>query len=237
MDLKNGSLRDLVDKIIEIDSYKSKMGDDKDIVTLAFSVRTSEPANDLMKFLENGYPFILDSDVTPGEQSDGYYRVFVEIERNKDIVENILEIAYGVKELTALEKLKFRYHKNFRSMPVDQDSLQEMVPTDPDSYESKISEVHMENYKNFFSKSYLESVEMYDDNLVIRKPFADPLSFEFIDFTDTDNVETIIKESFNINGYPEIVFLTKYIGDYNISKYGDKIVFDNNGKSLILKRI
>ena len=41
---------------------------------------------------------------------------------------------------------------------------------------------------------------------------------------------------FNVNAFAEILFLTKYLGDYNISKYGDKIVFENKGHSLVVKR-
>jgi hypothetical protein len=40
-----------------------------------------------------------------------------------------------------------------------------------------------------------------------------------------------------MKSYPEILFLTKYFGDYNISKYGDNFVFENQGKGLVLKRI
>ena len=46
-----------------------------------------------------------------------------------------------------------------------------------------------------------------------------------------------LNEVFNVNAYPEMLFLTKYIGDYNISKYGDKLVFENEDKALVLKRI
>ena len=76
----------MVDNIIEIDSYKSKMGNDADIVTLAFSIHGNEPAKDLENFIEKGYPFVLDADVTSGEQSDGTYKVFVEIERSKETI-------------------------------------------------------------------------------------------------------------------------------------------------------
>ena len=79
MGLHNNDLDSLVNNIIEIDSYKSKMGNDSDIVTLAFSVLGEEPAKDLENFLEKGYPFVLDADVSSGEQSDGMYKVFVEI--------------------------------------------------------------------------------------------------------------------------------------------------------------
>ena len=51
------------------------MGDDKDIITLAFSVNGDSPAKDLENFIEKGYPFVLDADVSSGEQSDGSYKV------------------------------------------------------------------------------------------------------------------------------------------------------------------
>ena len=35
----------------------------------------------------------------------------------------------------------------------------------------------------------------------------------------------------------EVIFLTKYLGDYNITKYGDTVVLTNEGYNLHLKRI
>ena len=67
----------------------------------------NEPAKDLENFIEKGYPFVLDADVTSGEQSDGTYKVFVEIERNKDVPEcKYIELADGVKKLSGLDDLK-----------------------------------------------------------------------------------------------------------------------------------
>ena len=79
MGLRAADLKNMVYDIFEIDSFKSKMGDDRDIVTLAFSVKEKEAAKDLENFLEKGYDFILDADATAGEQSDGTYKVFVEM--------------------------------------------------------------------------------------------------------------------------------------------------------------
>ena len=42
MSLRQDDLHDLVDHIIEIDSYKSKMGSDSDIITVAFSTKTKD---------------------------------------------------------------------------------------------------------------------------------------------------------------------------------------------------
>ena len=122
-----GDLIHLVDNILEIDSYKSKMGNDRDIVTLAFSVNGKEPATDLENFIEKGYPFVLDADVTSGEQSDGTYKVFVEIERNKDIGTQVMEIADGVGKLANVDNLRFRYYKNFKSKELTSENLTEEI--------------------------------------------------------------------------------------------------------------
>lgn len=238
MGLRNGDLRDLVYNIFEIDSYASKMGADKDIVTLSFSLKEKNAANDLMQFLENGYNFILDADATPGEQSDGTYKVFVELERNKEVPGQIIEILDGVKSLSHLEDFKFRYYKNFRSRSADIDSLNEFVPVDPDNYGIKVNESNLDNYRNFFNRSYLDSVDMIDDTLIIKKAFSDPIAFEFLDYGDREEVLEAIDEPMNIlESYPEIMFLTKYLGDYNICKYGRKLVLENLSKALVLKRI
>jgi len=237
MTLVKGDLHDMLDDVFEIDSYASKMGDDKDIVTLSFSLRTKEAAEDLNSFIEKGYANVLDADVTAGEQSDGSYKVFVELERNKHIVDNIMEILDGAKKISDVNKFRFRYYKNFRSKPATEDNLNSIIPTDPEQYGLVKQETTMENYKNFFNRSFVEEVDMLDDIVKIKKAYADPLFFKFIDIDNKDNVLNNLQESFNMQDFAEILFLTKYIGDYNISKYGDKLIFENKDKALVLKRI
>jgi hypothetical protein len=238
MGLRQGDLKDLVYHIFEIDAYASKMGDDKNIITLSFTVKDKPPADDLVKFLEGGYSFILDSDVTAGEQSDGNYRVFVEIERDKSANKNIMEIVDGITKLVEVEDFKFRYYKGFRSHDVTIENLDREVPLDPDNYGITVSESNLNNYKNFFSNSYVEDIVMEDNVLTITKAYADKLMFEFVDFGETTKTVNRITESLDImNSYPEIIFLTKYLGDYNICKYGDKLVFENSKNTLVLKRV
>lgn len=236
MGLIAGDLKHLVYDIFEIDSFKSKMGDDKNIVVLSLSARTKESANDLMNFLEKGYPFVLDADVTSGEQADGSYKVFVELERNKDIPDQIVEIVDGVKKLSDLDEMRFRYYKSFQSSPVDSQTVSETVPLDNDAYDIKVNESNMENYKNFFNKSYMEKLYVFNENLHIKKAYADTLVFEIKDFGKTEDIQKQITENFNVNSFAEIIFLTKYLGDYNISKYGDKILIENNGYTVVTLR-
>ena len=233
MGLVKDDLKFLVDNIIEIDSYKSKMGSDEDIVTLAFSVKGQDPAKDLENFVEKGYPFVLDADVSSGEQSDGTYKVFIEMERNKDISMQILEIADGVKKLADVENLRFRYHKNFKSKDLTDENINETIPLDADTYNSKIKEVQLENYKNYFTNSYAESIDLKDDVLTVKNTYAQPISFKVMDFGKGIDM----KESINMEDMAEVIFLTKYLGDYNINKYGKDLVLENQGYVLKLRRI
>lgn len=238
MGLRKSDLKELVHHIFEIDEYASKMGDDKNIITLSFTVKSKDPADDLVRFLEGGYSFILDADVTAGEQDDGTYRVFVELERDKDGNKNIMEIVDGVTKLADLEKVKFRYYKGFKSFSATLDNLDREVPLDPDNYGITVSESNLNNYKNFFNNSFIDDIVMEDNILTIKKAYADKLVFEFVDFGETFKTVKRINESMDImNSYPEILFLTKYIGDYNICKYGDKLVFENDDSTLVLERI
>lgn len=228
-----GDLIYLVDNILEIDSYKSKMGTDRDIVTLAFSVNGKEPATDLENFIEKGYPFVLDADVTSGEQSDGTYKVFVEIERNKDIGTQVMEIADGVGKLANVDNLRFRYYKNFKSKELTSENLIEEIPLDGESYDIKTKESHLENYKNFFTNSYAESIELKGDELTVKNTFQQPITFEVVNF----GKDLEIKETINMEDMAEVIWATKYLGDYNITKYGKNLVLENQGYQLQLKRI
>jgi len=237
MGLRPDDLKDLVYNIFEIDNFKSKMGDDKDIITLSFSVKEKEPANDLMNFLEKGYGFVLDADLTPGEQTDGTYKVFVELERTTGAPEQITELVDGVKKLTGLSEIKFRYHKSFKSMPVSEDLLKETVPLNADDYNAKITNRDIDSFLEFFNHSFVDNISMLGETLTIKKKWADPLHFNFVDFGPVEETINGITESFNAHGFAEIMFLTKYIGDYNITKYGNKLTFESGGNALVLERI
>ena len=80
--LEQGDLDRLVHRKLHVDEFKSKMGSDADIIVLSFKVDGKEPARDLMNFIERGYEWILDADISSGELDDGQYLVFAELERD-----------------------------------------------------------------------------------------------------------------------------------------------------------
>jgi hypothetical protein len=237
--LLTNDLEYLVDNIIEIDSFSSKMGEDRDIVVLSFTVESLQPAKDLVEFIEKGYDFVLDADSTPGELNDGRYRVFVEIERNRKISKQILEILEGVKNLTGIDNFKFRYYKSFRSNPVDEETLNSAIPKSKEEYDTAIKSKQLENFSNFFGRSFVESIGFNKDTLIFNKAWAGSLKFKVIDSGSKAEVYNnlpgaIMLESKDVS---EILFLTKYIGNYNITKVHNCFVFESNGYAVALERI
>lgn len=237
MTLLAGDLTDLVKDTLQIDSYKSKMGDDSDIVVVSFDVKEKAAASDLVSFIEKGYKFVLDADLSVADDDeDAEFKVYVELDRNESTIQNILEMIDGISKLANIPDFKFQYYKSFKTYDLNEKTLKKHVPVTKEKYAEVVTESNMNNFKNFFNKSYLEEVTFDGALLKIKKAYADPLTFEYLDFGDKNEVLESITESFNFNDFAEIIFLCKYIGDYNITKYGSKLIFENAGKGLVLKR-
>ena len=236
-ELLAGDLRMLVDNIFEVDSYASKMGSDKDIVVVSFTVEEKEPADDLVNFCERGYDFILDADATPGELNDGKYKVFIEMERTNKVPDQIMELLDGVGKLCEIDDFKFRYYKSFNSIDVNEKSLRETIPTNKDDYEMSIKENRLNNFSNFFGRSYLENIHLDNDDLIFQKMYAEPLRMRIKNFGLTESMYNSIEGKIMIESkdMAEIMYLTKYIGNYNITKVGKSFVFENENYAVILE--
>lgn len=237
--LRSGDLVHLVKKVFEIDSYKSKIGDDEGIIVVTFIVDTEDPAKDLENFFEMGYNFVLDSDVTSGELDDGKFRVFVELERTRHAPEQIFELIEGVKKLTGFDNMRFRYFKNFKSQDATIENLKATVPTDVASYKIAAEKDQLNTYSEFFKRSYADKVTVLDESITFKRVYSGPVSFEIIASGPKQQVHDSIKGPVILEGkdMAEVMFLTKLIGNYNIIKVKDTFIFENNGWAVALKRI
>lgn len=237
--LQPEDLAGLVKDVFEVDSYASKMGSDKDVVVVSFTVDSSGPAHDLVNFIERGYEFVLDADSTPGEMEDGKYKVFVELERLQRVPEQIMEILDGVGKLTGIDEFKFRYYKSFHSMPATKEDLTAAIPATSQEYERQIEESVMNNFTNFFNKSYLESIHVEDDDIVFQRKYSEPLRMRIKEFGPRQDIYAnahgpMMIESRDIS---EVLFYTKTLGNYNITKIGSAYIFENEGYALVLEKV
>jgi hypothetical protein len=134
--LEIGDLEHLVSNKLHFDEYDSKMGEPDDVITVSFKVRDEMPAKDLVSFIENGYDWVLDADISEGEIGEGERLVFVETQRRTGLFDKLLEMLEDLKHLTKIEPndWKFRWYKQREDLPLTKENIERMIPDSPHKY-------------------------------------------------------------------------------------------------------
>ena len=236
--LKAGDLEGVVSKRFSVDQYKSKMGDDRNIMVLAFVVDSLAPAKDLERFAETGYKEVLDADATPGTMKDGKHRVFVEFSRQEGVDKHIYKFLEDLKKLTNIDTFEFTYHKRSNPFEASAANLANILPLTPIAYSQKINSLKLGEVKDFFDKFNMMEFKLDNNIIEIKKQGKDKLKFELHAFGETKLVMNETK-AFKIDesAMSECMWLTKYFGPYNITKtYEDKFIFSKGGESALVSK-
>lgn len=237
--LHANDLKDYVSEIFTVDRFRSKMGEDKDIVVLGFRVKEKYPAIDLMEFIEKGYGFILDADMSAGEENDGQYQVFVEIERTPQLPQQMKKLLGGVSQLTDNWDWKFRYQKSVGLIPFSEEKIVEHVPMTAADYDRKLLETKNKEVTRFFNQGSLDEVVVEADNtLTFKKPYFGDLSMKLVAMGRYDNLKDTLPGAISLdeNSQSQVYFLQKYLGNYEIDKIGDKFLIRNGNYALIAEK-
>jgi len=237
--LKAGDLDGVVSKRFSVDQFKSKMGDDKNIMVLAFTVDGMAPAKDLERFAETGYKEVLDADATPGTLEDGKHRVFVEFARVENVDQHIRIFLDDLKKLANIETFEFTYHKNNTPFEATAKNLADVLPRTAIAYTQKINGMKLESTQTFFDRFQMMEFKL-DNNIVsIKKQGShETLKFELHAFGPTNLVMNETKAfKIDMDSMAECTFLTKYFGPYNITKTNeDQFIFSKGGESALLSK-
>ena len=239
MSLKPNDLENYVSEIFGVDSFKSKMGNDKNISVLSFEVRDQEPAKDLMNFIEKGYDFVLDADISTGENSRGKYNVFVEMERDRHLPERIDTILDEVSRLTGIKEWKYRYYKNVESNYFDKSTAESIIPLDKDSYDSMVEEYHQSELDRFFNKGVTEQRYVKENVIEFGRHASGKFRMELVDEGTTESITKKYSGAISLDetSMSEVLFLTKFFGNYNIQKIEENLFFTNGTRTKVFKRI
>lgn len=137
--VEHGDLARLVEPELHIDEYSSKMGENEDIITLSFLVKEKGGAEDLVSFIESGYDWVLDADVSSGELEPGWYLVFVEIERDKHAPEHITKLVTEILNLTeqTIDDWHFKYRRELTRYDITPESISSVVPLTPADFNAE----------------------------------------------------------------------------------------------------
>jgi hypothetical protein len=237
--LKAGDLDGVVSKRFTVDQFKSKMGEDRNIMVLAFTVDGMAPAKDLERFAETGYKEVLDADATPGTLEDGKHRVFVEFARVEAVDQHIRKFLDDLKKLTNIETFEFTYHKNSTPFEASAKNLADTLPRTPEAYTQKINGMKLEETQTFFDRFQMMDFKL-DNNIVsIKKQGShETLKFELHAFGSTNLIMNEIKAfKLDESAMSECMYLTKYFGPYQITKTTeDRFIFSKNGQSALMSK-
>jgi hypothetical protein len=237
--LRKGDLQGFVDTTFTIDQYTSKMGQDSDVLVLGFKVNDKHPAIDLMEFIEKGYPFVLDADMSSGEEKDGKYQVFVEIQRTKHLPGQIRDLLSGVGQLVDSVDWRYRYHKGGKSKAFSEQSILEDIPLSQEDYKNKMLEIKGNAIKEFFDKTPFDSVKIDENHSVtISKPFSGSVNLELLAMGPYQDIQDSLQGAIQLDeaSQSQVNFLEKYLGPYEIHKINDKFLVRNGDTALVFKK-
>lgn len=237
--LRSGDLKDMVSDVFTVDQFKSKMGNDEEIIVVAFTAKDKYPAIDLMEFIEKGYPFVLDADMSSGEEVDGDYRVFVEIERTDNAAFDVEELLQGVGQLCGCKNWKFKYFRDHDEHEFSKESFIEFVPLDVEEYKDRVKNQKMADAGDVLDQGPAEVADIDEsNNLVIRKQYAGDITIQLEAIGDYRTLEESLKGGLQLdessNG--QVLFLEKYLGNYEIHKINNKFILKNGDKAMIFRK-
>jgi hypothetical protein len=236
--LKTSDLKYCISEVFSIDRYSSKMGEDQDIVVINFTARDKNSANDLMEFIEKGFPFVLDADISTGEEYDGKYQVFAEIQRSPKIGEQIVKLMNGVGQLCDAINWQFKYQKDNRKIEFSKENILKNVPLDSNSYQNKITEYKQTKLTDFFDQGSVEVILENNNTLIFHKPYAESIAVKFIAIGDFDAVKKYIPGKLNLDesSQGQCMFLTKYLGTYDIDKIGSRFLISKEDQAVVIEK-
>lgn len=127
-------MEDKVYPILSIDEYAAKMGEDKDIITLTFMVKSKLVGEDLVTWFERGYDFVLDASVSEGELEPNKYLVFVEMDRRSWAPKNICHLIKDLKSLTGIDPKDWSVNIDTEEYPCEEEVLKQKMVLNPTKY-------------------------------------------------------------------------------------------------------
>ncbi len=236
--LKTKDLKGFLSDVFTVDRLKSKMGEDADVVVLGFRVKEKYPAIDLMEFIEKGYEFILDADMSTGEEFDGQYQVFVEMERTTKLPNQIKELLNGISLLSDCWDWKFKYQKDKTAIPVSDSALTEHIPMSDLAYKQYMLEVKNQDLQEFFDKGIAEIAVESDNTITFSRPYSGDVTAKFVAIGDYETIKDTLPGALSLDegSQSEMFFLAKYFGNYDINKIGDKFLIRDGNRAVVIEK-
>jgi len=150
-----------IEPTVSVDEYESKLGENKDLVTLAFTVKSKQVGEDLVDWFERGYDWIIDASISEGEIEVGKYLVFVEMNRRSTVPGRILELISDLKTLTGMKPTEWTIQVEDEDYDADEDVLKQVIILNPNVYKDTKGEEEEEEINEMRHRAGLDTVKLH----------------------------------------------------------------------------
>lgn len=134
MGLRHGDLKNTILSKVSVDEFEPKTGEAADVIVIAISVLEKEVGEDLYSFINAGVRQVRDVEISPNPDLDGYYIVFVEIDRTEYALDDLRALIADIENLTGQLRWKIRTHLTDRYWPLDSDEVSDYLISNPENY-------------------------------------------------------------------------------------------------------
>lgn len=179
--LRSGDLIDLIMPDISIDEFESKIMDDA--IVVGIKVTDKEPAEDLSRYIERSGIDLLDTDVSPGPDEDGYYYVFIEFMRDKKFPNKLDKIISITEKLTDITEWQIKAYHLDEAFDYSEEAVRKNIRLQSQQVEEAII--------NYVANSVTNTVKLRENKL-----YLDNLKYEIISFGNDLNLYSAFKFPF-----------------------------------------
>jgi len=144
----------------------------------------------------------------------------------------------GITRLTNVEDWQFKYYTSSEKLIFNEENSKTHIPTTPQEYQKKLLNIKNNDIKEVLNQGSADINLESDNTLTFSKPYAGDLQTKFIAIGDYETVKNSLpgKLSLDESSQSEVLFLTKYLGNYEIDKIGNKFLIKNGDKAIIIQK-
>lgn len=157
-----------VTPVLGIDEFESRIGDDSEIIVLNFIVSGSKVGENLVDWLERGYDWIIDAEISPGEVLDKKYYVFAEINRTSNAPRRIMEVLDDLNTLTDIKKDGWKIKIDGKKYPASEEIIKEKITLSSSEYKNN-KEGELNEWREIAGLPTVKTYEIDDDILNLQR--------------------------------------------------------------------
>jgi len=218
--LKPEVLKDLIHPIISIDEYTPKINDSNIVVN--FKVLDNfDAAYDLSSFIERSPEEVVDTEAVETPDVDGFYNVFVEMERNAEFPESLVRLIKDIENLSPNVQWKLQLYRVNDPVDLDVKKLSKNIKLNAE-----------DELREFFDYAAVE-LNVLEEGFELKSVYGSVLKYSNDSgFISEDTAKFKLKQDTRLDETK----LSSVLGsEYDVLKSGSELIVGRNGKYIILR--